>query len=320
MDVESRPDQLLWYEKYRPRTVQECVLPKSLKEVFQGFVSKGVIPNVLLAGPTGIGKTTVARAMVDELGDRADGLMINASLRGNIETLRTTVSDFASSVSFTGGRKYVILDEADYLTHIVQPALRAFIEEFARNCGFIMTANYPERVMPALSNSRFSVIKFEAVNGAERVDMAGEFFARVMNILDAEGVEYDKGAVAGLVEAYFPNWRKVINELQVYSARGKVDAGVLSRRRSVSLDRLVKTLKEKDFTTARKWVAEHADIDRGSLFRPFYDECSKFVEPSSIPQLVTILARYDYQMNFVADPEVSVAAMVAEVMALCVFK
>ena len=306
-------EEFLWCQKYRPQTVQDAILPKDLKDTFQKFVDDKNVPNLLLSGSAGVGKTTVARAMLDELG--ADYIVINGSMNGNIDTLRVDIQNFASTVSFMGGRKYVILDEADYLNaNSTQPALRNFMEEFSKNCGFILTCNFEKRIIEPL-HSRCSVINFN-INTADRPKLASQFFKRTLGILDAEGIQYEQKAVAELINTYFPDWRRVLNELQRYSATGRIDAGILRNKGSESIESLIVLLKEKRFNEVRKWIGENSDIDSSTLYRSLYDIIpSKMVSTSSIANAVIILAEYEYKEAFVANPEINRAAAMATLMA-----
>lgn len=310
-------DDFLWCEKYRPRTVGDTILPADLKSTFQQFVLDGQVPNLMLSGKPGTGKTTIARAMLDELG--CDYLMINGSLNGNIDTLRNDILQFASSVSLTGGRKYVILDEADYLNpNSTQPALRNFIEEYSINCGFILTCNFKNRIIEPL-HSRCSVIEFK-IPSQEKPKLATSFYKRIIDILASEGVENDAKAVAALVEKHFPDFRRTLNELQRYAATGKVDSGILANVQDTSIKTLVQHMKQKEFTSIRKWVGENTDVDATVLFRRFYDQAQDHIKPSSIPQLVLVIADYQYKHAFVADPEINLVAFLTEVMVECEFK
>lgn len=306
-------EEFLWVQKYRPRTVEEAILPKDLKDTFQKFVDDRNVPNLLLSGRAGVGKTTVARAMLDELG--ADYIIINGSMNGNIDTLRVDIQNFASTVSFSGGRKYVILDEADYLNaNSTQPALRNFMEEFSKNCGFILTCNFANRIIEPLQ-SRCSVVNF-SINTSDRPKLAAQFFKRVLTILDAENVEYEQKAVAELINTYFPDWRRVLNELQRYAATGRIDAGILRNKGSESIESLIGLLKEKRFNDVRKWVGENSDIDSSTLYRALYDILpTKIVSTSSIANAIIILAEYEYKEAFVANPEINRAAAMATLMA-----
>ena len=298
----------LWVEKYRPKTISDTILPDNLKQTFQQFVDQENIPNLLLTGGPGIGKTTVARAMCEQLG--VDYIVINGSMNGNIDTLRTEIKDFASTISFSGGRKYVILDEADYLNpQSTQPALRNFMEEFSKNCGFILTCNFKNRIIDPL-HSRCSVIEFK-VTGKDKAAMASQMFKRVKTILSDENVSYDQKALAEVITLYFPDFRRVINELQRYGATGSIDTGILANN-NASIEELVSSLKSKKFTDMRKWIANHKDMDTSQLYRQLYDNAVQYVQPQSIPQLVVTLADYQYKAAFVADHEINnVACMTA---------
>ena len=304
-------EEFLWVEKYRPKTIEDCVLPDELKTTFQKFVEKGEIPNLLLTGSAGVGKTTVARAMLEQIG--ADYIVINGSMNGNIDTLRNEILQFASSVSFTGSRKYVILDEADYLNaNSTQPALRNFMEEFSRNCGFILTCNFRNRIIEPL-HSRCSVVEFK-ISKADLPRLAAQFFKRVLGILDGNGVKYDKAVVAELIQRHLPDWRRVLNELQRYSVNGTIDTGIFANHGASAFTDLVDILKQKKFGEMRKWVGENSDMDSTTLFRKFYDTAYEKVNPKSIPELVLIIAKYQYQAAFVADHEINTAAFLTEVM------
>jgi DNA polymerase III delta prime subunit len=310
-------DHFLWVEKYRPKQIEKTVLPANLKAVFQQFVDQKNVPNLLLCGKAGVGKTTVARAMLEELG--CDYIIINGSMNGNIDTLRVEIKNFASTVSFAGGRKYVILDEADYLNpNSTQPALRNFMEEFSKNCGFILTCNFKNKIIDPLQ-SRCSVIDF-TIPKDERAAMAGGFFKLACGILKEENVDHDPKAVAEVIKKYFPDWRRVLNELQRYSATGKIDSGILTDIKQVSIKTLVKDMKDKNFTAVRKWVGENADVDTSSFFRELYDNSNEYLETKSVPQLVLILADYQYKAAFVADQEINIAACLTEIMVECTFK
>jgi DNA polymerase III delta prime subunit len=304
-------EEFLWVEKYRPKTIRDTILPESLKQTFQEFVSQGNIPNLLLSGSAGCGKTTVARAMLEELG--CDYIVINGSLNGNIDTLRNEIMQFASSVSLMGGRKYVILDEADYLNpNSTQPALRNFMEEFSRNCGFILTCNFKNRIIEPLQ-SRCSVVEFK-IKKNDLPALAAQMMKRLCTILDTEGVEYDKTVLIELIKKHYPDWRRVLNELQRYSATGKIDSGLLANITETSLKSLVGFLKEKDFTNMRKWVAENIDSDATTIFRTLYDASNQYISKNSIPMLVMLLAKYQYQAAFVADHEINLTACLTEMM------
>jgi len=302
-------EQFLWVEKYRPKTVAESILPAELKQTFQQFVDQQNIPNLILTGSAGVGKTTVAKAMLEELG--CDYIVINGSMNGNIDTLRNEILNFASTVSFTGGRKYVILDEADYLNaNSTQPALRNFMEEFSKNCGFILTCNFKNRIIEPL-HSRCSVIEFK-IGKKDIPKLAAEFLKRTQKILETEGIDYDRAAVAGVITKHFPDWRRVLNELQRYSATGKIDSGILVDLDDASFSQLIKYVKEKNFTEMRKWVGQNIDSDSSSLFRKFYDDASSLLKKDSIPALVVLLARYQYQAAFVADHEINFMSFLTE--------
>jgi DNA polymerase III delta prime subunit len=308
---------VLWVEKYRPKSIEDTILPEELKSTFQEFVDKKVIPNMILAGRAGVGKTTIAKAMLEELG--CSYLVINGSMDRNIDTLRNEIHNFASTVSMKGGRKYVILDEADYLNpQSTQPALRNFIEEFSANCGFILTCNFPNRIIDPL-HSRCSVINFN-INSEDKKKLSSKFFDKTRKILKEENVECDDVIVAKLVKKFAPDWRRILNELQRYASAGKVDTGILSNSINADIDQLVVTLKEKNFTAMRKWVAENLDGDPTSFYRKFFDEMDKILEPNSIPQLVIHMGRYQYQSAFVADQEINTVSFLTEVMADCQFK
>ena len=308
-------EEFLWVEKYRPKTVADTVLPTELKATFQQFVDQGNIPNLILSGTAGVGKTTIARAMLEQL--ECDYIVINGSMNGNIDTLRNDITQFASSVSFTGGRKYVILDEADYLNpNSTQPALRNFMEEFSRNCGFIFTCNFKNRIIEPL-HSRCSVIDFK-INRDEMPKLASQFFKRTIMILDTEGVKYDKAVVAEVLQKHFPDWRRVLNELQRYSATGAIDSGILVNLQDESFKQLIEFIKDKNFTSMRKWV-ESSDIDQTTLYRKFYDTASANMSPTGVAQLILLLARYQYQAAFAVDPVINTVAFLTEVMTSCEF-
>lgn len=310
-------EQFLWVEKYRPRTVDDTALPKNLKDVFKKFVTDKFVPNLLLTGRAGIGKTTVARALLEEIG--CDYIVINGSLNGNIDTLRNDIRNFASSVSLSGGRKYVILDEADYLNaNSTQPALRNFMEEYSANCGFILTCNFANRIIDPL-HSRCSVVDFKLAK-EDKPKVAATFYRRVVDILTAEHVEFDSKVVAAVVEKHFPDFRRTLNELQRYAATGKIDTGILSNFQEDNLKKLFTLLKEKNFTEMRKWVGINSDIDTNTLFRKLYDSASEHVTLNSVPVLVHKLAEYQYKAAFVADQEINLAACLTELMVECEFK
>lgn len=304
-------EQFLWTEKYRPKKVSETILPSALKKTFQGFVDHGEVPNLLLTGSPGTGKTTIARAMLEELG--CDYVLINASLNRNIDTLRNDITNFASSVSLTGKRKYVILDEADFLNpQSFQPALRHAMEHFASNCGFILTANYKKQIIEPI-HSRCSVIDF-IIDKNERPVLAMQFMKRAISILDENNIEYDKKVLVEIIQKYFPDWRRVLNELQRYSVSGKIDTGILNNIVSISINELIGFMKQKDFTSVRKWIGENLDGDSQHFFREFYDKGNEYFQKKYIPELVLLIARYQYQAAFAQDQEINLAAFCVECM------
>lgn len=310
-------DDFIWVEKYRPKTVKDTVLTEQLKKTFQTFVDQKNIPNLLLTGTAGVGKTTIARAMLEEL--NCDYIIINSSMNGNIDTLRYEIMGFASAMSLTGGRKYVILDEADYLNaNSTQPALRNFMEEYSKNCGFILTCNIKNRIIEPLQ-SRCAVIDF-AVSKKDSVKLAEQFFNKVKGILKAENVEYDPAAVAEVIKKYYPDWRRVLNELQLYSAIGKIDISIISNVQETSMSELFKNMKDKNFTSVRKWVGENLDSNSDAIFRKLYDSASNLMQPGSIPALVVILGKYQYQAAFSVDQEINLTACLAEIMGECIFR
>ena len=309
--------EFLWVEKYRPNRLEDCILPDELKNTFQQFINQQNIPNLLLSGSAGVGKTTVAKAMLEELG--ADYIVVNGSLHGNIDTLRTEIMNFATTVSFSEGRKYVILDEADYLNpQSTQPALRNFMEEYSKNCGFILTCNFKNRIIEPLQ-SRCSVIDFLFPKKLAP-SLAGSFFTRVKTILDQEQVKYDEKVLAEIIQRHFPDWRRVLNELQRYSVSGIIDVGILSNSSQNAFKSLIALLKGKQFSDMRKWVAQNIDSDPTSIMRQLYDSSSEVIKPSSIPQLVLLIGEYQYKSAFVADQEVNLVAFLTQVMADVEFK
>jgi DNA polymerase III delta prime subunit len=306
-------EHLLWTEKYRPKKIEDCILPERLKKPFQEYVNQSNIPNLLLAGGAGVGKTTVAKAMCEEIG--CDYMVINGSDESGIDTFRTKIKNYASSMSLSGGRKVIIIDEADYLNpNSTQPALRNAIEEFAINCSFIFTCNYKTRIIEPL-HSRCAVIDFGLKND-EKASMASQFFKRLQSVLQTEKVEYDDKVIAELVKKHFPDFRRVLNELQRYSQFGKIDVGILAQIGNVQLQEIVKHIKAKDFGAIRKWVAT-SDLDSNSVFRQIYDSLYDFMKPHSIPQAVLIIADYQYKNAFVADTEINLVACLTELMANC---
>ena len=309
-------EQLLWTEKYRPKKIQDCILPERLKTPFQEYVNQGKIPNLLLSGGAGVGKTTVAKAMCEEIG--CDVMVINGSDESGIDTFRVKIKNFASSMSLAGGRKVIIIDEADYLNpNSTQPALRNAIEEFAGNCSFIFTCNFKNRIIDPL-HSRCAVIDFQ-LKSNEKSQMAAQFFKRIQQVLQSENVEYDDKVIAELVKKHFPDFRRVINELQRYSQFGKIDTGILAQIVDVSINDIIKFIREKDFGAIRKWVASN-DVDSTTFFRKLYDNLYEVLKPQSIPQAVLILADYQYKQAFVADQEINTVACLVELMVNCEFK
>ena len=307
-------EDFLWCQKYRPKTVSECILPERLKTVFQEFVNSGNIPNLLLTGTAGVGKTTVAIAMCEEL--NLDYLFINSSDERGIDTLRNKIKGYASTFSFEGKRKVIILDEADYITPEAQAALRGAIEEFSNNCTFIFTCNFKARLIEAI-HSRCSVIDF-TLQTEEKPKMASAFFNRLSEILKLENVAYDKAALIEIIKKFFPDYRRTMNELQRFSKNGTIDASVIAQVSLVkSIDDLVKSLKEKNFGEMRKWVVLNSDIDCARLYRKIYDGLYEYMRPESIPQAVVILAKYQYQSAFVADQEINLVACLTEIMVDC---
>ena len=310
-------DQFLWVEEYRPRDIESCVLPKTLKTSLQSFVDKETLPNLILSGGPGVGKTTAARAMLEQIG--ATYMFINGSEESGIDVLRTKIKNFASTVSLEGGKKYLILDEADYLNpQSTQPALRGFIEEFHKNCGFILTCNYKNRIIPALQ-SRCSVIDF-VIPKSEKNKLATQFFNRSIQILNENEIKFNEKVVAELINTYFPDWRKVLNELQRYSVAGEIDAGILVNLGDKNIKDLMGMMKNKEFTNVRKWVVDSLDNDSDKLFRSVYDNLYEYVEPSSIPHVVVALAEYQYKAAFVADLEINMLACLTEIMGRAKFK
>jgi len=309
----------IWVEKYRPTTIDECILPKSIKKTFQDFVDKGEIPNMLLSGPPGIGKTTVAKALCNQLG--ADYFVINGSDEGRfLDTVRTNAKNFASTVSLTSESKHkvIIIDEADNTTSDVQLLLRASIEEFSKNCRFIFTCNYKNKIIDPL-HSRCSVVDF-SVNKKDKPTIAAQFFARLNSILEEEKVETDKKVLAELINKHFPDWRRVLNECQRYSANGMIDTGILATFSDVSLNDLLKNMKQKNFSEVRKWVVDNLDNDPAMLLRRVYDSLYTSLKNVSIPAAVLIVAKYQYQVAFVADQEINILAALTEIMVECEFK
>ena len=312
-------DEFLWVAKYAPKTIKDCVLPESTKKTFQDFLNKCEIPNMLLTGPPGIGKTTVAKALCNELG--VDFYVINGSDEGRfLDTVRNNAKNFASTVSLssTARHKVIIIDEADNTTNDVQLLLRAFTEEFSNNCRFIFTCNYKNKIIEPL-HSRCAVVEF-ALKGKEKTILAGSFFKRLQNILDAEGVQYDPKVLAELINKHFPDWRRVLNECQRYSVSGTIDSGILATFSDVAVNELIKNLKEKNFPEVRKWVVSNLDNDTTVLLRRIYDTLYDTLENNSIPAAILVLAKYQYQSAFVADQEINMLACLTEIMVECEWK
>ena len=316
--IESRDEQFLWVEKYRPQKIDDCILPESLKKTFKDYVAQGELPHFLLCGTAGVGKTTIAKALCNEIG--AEYVILNGSdTGGHIDTLRTTIKGFATSVSLTDAKKVIILDEADYLqANSTQPALRNYMEEFSANCRFIFTANYKNRIIEPI-HSRCAVIEFK-IDSKEKQEIAAAFFKRATAILKQEGIEFDPKVVAELITKHFPDYRRILNEMQRYSVSGKIDSGIRVNMSEESFKGLIKLMKDKDFTEVRKWVAKNSDADTTALFRELYDNASANMDVNSIPPMVLILADYQYKAAFVADHELNIMAALTEIMAQCKFK
>jgi DNA polymerase III delta prime subunit len=312
-------DEFLWVEKYRPKTIEDCILPDNIKSTFQNFLIKGEVPNLLLAGPAGCGKTTVAKALCNELG--VDVYVINGSDEGRfLDTVRNTAKNFASTVSLSSSAKHkvIIIDEADNTTNDVQLLLRAFTEEFSGNCRFIFTCNFKNKIIEPL-HSRCAVVEF-GIGGKQKPAIAAQFFKRIQEILDKESVEYEPKVLVELINKHFPDWRRVLNECQRYSSGGKIDAGILAHFSDVKVNDLIRHLKEKNFPEVRKWIVNNLDNDTSVLLRRIYDACYDSLVPSSIPAAVLTLAKYQYQMAFVADQEINMLACLTEIMVECEFK
>ena len=312
-------DEFVWVEKYRPKTIEECILPDNIKKTFQDFLDKGEVPNLLLSGPPGCGKTTVAKALCEELG--VDYYVINGSDEGRfLDTVRNNAKNFASTVSLssTAKHKVIIIDEADNTTPDVQLCLRAFTEEFIGNCRFIFTCNYKNKIIAPL-HSRCSVVEF-GIRGKERQQLAGYFFKRLQEILVLERVDFEGKVLAELINKHFPDWRRVLNELQRYSVSGKIDSGILAAFSNVKTDDLFRFLKEKDFPATRKWVVDNLDNDPTVLLRSIYDALYSHLAGPGIAAAVLIIAKYQYQSAFVADQEINMLACLTEVMVECEFK
>ena len=307
----------LWVEEYRPQTIDDCILPASLKTLFQSFIEKGEISNMLFSGTPGVGKTTVAKALCEQM--NCDWIMINGSEEGGIDVLRNKIKNFASTVSLSGGKKVVILDEADYLNpQSTQPALRGFVEEFHKNCRFILTCNFKNRIIEPL-HSRFSNIEFR-ISPKEKGKLATKLFERATYILSEQKIEYEEAVVAELIKKHFPDFRKLINELQRYSVAGTIDAGVLVNLSDENLKSLTSHLKAKEFGDMRKWVVNNLDNDPVKIFRKIYDSLNTTLQPETIPHAILIIADYQYKSAFVADQEINLVACLTELMSQVKFK
>ena len=309
----------IWVEKYRPKTIEDCILPENIKKTFSEFLNKGEIPNMLLAGPPGVGKTTVAKALCNELG--VDYYVINGSDEGRfLDTVRTNAKNFASTVSLTSESKHkvIIIDEADNTTSDVQLLLRASIEEFQNNCRFIFTCNYKNKIIEPL-HSRCAVVEF-GIKGKEKQGVAAQFFKRIKFILDQEKIDSENKVLVELINKHFPDWRRVLNELQRYSVSGRIDSGILAAFSDVAVSDLIKNLKTKNFPEVRKWVNNNMDNDTSVLFRRIYDSLYESLVPNTIPAAVLVIAKYQYQMAFVADQEINMLACLTEIMVECEFK
>jgi len=312
-------DEFLWVEKYRPKTIEDCILPESTKKTFLDFLDKGEVPNLLLAGPAGCGKTTVAKALCNQLG--VDVYVINGSDEGRfLDTVRNNAKNFASTVSLSSESKHkvIIIDEADNTTPDVQLLLRASIEEFSGNCRFIFTCNYKNKIIEPL-HSRCAVVEF-SVNAKQKPILQAEFFKRLLSIVDGERIESDKNVLIQLINKHFPDWRRILNECQRYSVGGKIDSGILAHFSDVKVNDLVKNLKTKNFPEVRKWCVNNLDNDPAVLLRRIYDVLYDSLVPSSIPPAVLIIAKYQYQIAFVADQEINLLACLTEIMVECEFK
>lgn len=316
MTLDVKSDEMLWVQKYRPQKVADTILPENTKKAFQKFVDDNNVPNLLLAGSPGTGKTTVAKAMLEEMG--CDYIIINAALNRGIDVVRSEISTFASSISLAGGRKYIILDESDYLTPDAQASMRNLIETFSKNCGFIFTCNFKNRIITPL-RSRLSEVDF-AIEKTEKPKLAAQFFKRTLSILKNEEVDFDQKVVARVIEKYFPDFRRILNELQKYSGNGRIDEGIFADFKQESIDELFSLLKEKNFTGMRKWCADNSDQDPNEIFRKIYDTATDKIELKSMPAFVVSLADYMYKSSFVADQEINLVAFLTEIMMETSFK
>ena len=312
-------DEFLWVEKYRPKTIEDCILPENIKKTFTDFLNKGEVPNLLLSGPAGCGKTTVAKALCNELG--VDVYVINGSDEGRfLDTVRNNAKNFASTVSLssTAKHKVIIIDEADNTTSDVQLLLRASIEEFANNCRFIFTCNYKNKIIEPL-HSRCAVVDFN-IRGKEKANLAAGFYGRLQDILQKESIQYDPKVLIELINKHFPDWRRILNECQRYSSGGEINSGILATFSDVRINDLITFLKEKNFTEVRKWVVANLDNDASGLLRRVYDACYDCLSPQSIPAAVLVIAKYQYQCAFVADQEINLLAALTELMVECEFR
>jgi len=312
-------NEFLWVEKYRPKTIEECILPENIKKTFTDFLNKGEVPNLLLAGPAGCGKTTVAKALCNELG--VDVYVINGSDEGRfLDTVRNNAKNFASTVSLSSDAKHkvIIIDEADNTTSDVQLLLRASIEEFANNCRFIFTCNYKNKIIEPL-HSRCAVVDF-SIKGKEKANLAAGFYGRLQDVLQKESIKYDSKVLIELINKHFPDWRRILNECQRYSSGGEINSGILATFSDVKINDLIKFLKDKNFAEVRKWVVGNLDNDASGLLRRVYDSCYDCLSPQSIPAAVLVIAKYQYQCAFVADQEINLLAALTEIMVECEFK
>lgn len=301
-------EEVLWVEKYRPRKVEDTILPAKIKKVFKKFVDGKDVPNLILSGPSGVGKTTIARAILEELG--CQYMMINASLDGGKDALRNEIRDFSTSMSISGGRKYIILDEADYLTHHMQPALRNFMEEYSSNVGFILTCNYPHKIIKEL-HSRCSVIEFKFTEN-DKKSIVKEMYVRATEVLDAEGIEYDKQSLAKIVKKYFPDFRKTLNELQYYSINGSIDSGILANFDEAKVKQLITLIKSKNIEKMRKWITEN-DIEQQDIFNTLFDVGDNYIKDgNNKAQAILILGEYQYRASFAANPQINLMAALVQ--------